>query len=201
MKKTTFALALAAVGLLAVPAAFAQDGATAQQGGYISANAGYGQVKKTQAYKKGKVFGGIKAGYRFAINPETALGVEVGYQTLGRINARDEALVASTLTKKQARSKLHGFTAGLDLRYNIKPSWYADLRGGAFFAKGEGLTDDATAPTYQKFKKTKYYAGVGVGYNIDSKWSVGVNYDYYPAKGKGVNLTTNAYTVSAEYRF
>lgn len=198
MKKTILAVALATAGLVAVPAAFAQDHApTAQQGWYVGADAGYGNVDKGP-YNDGDFTGGIKGGYRFALNPETSLGVEVGYQYLGRPDARNAAQAASGVN---GQAKLQGATAGLDLRYNISPAWYAELRGGAFFAKGEGLTNDDVNPQFRDFRKTKYYAGAGVGYNINTNWSVGLNYDYYAGDGKGVKLDTDAYTVSAEYRF
>ncbi|MET0332450.1 MAG: porin family protein [Dyella sp.] len=197
MKKTIFAIALATAGLVAIPAAFAQDSApTAQQGWYVGANAGYANLDKGP-YNDGDFTGGIKGGYRFALNPETSLGAEIGYQYLGRPDATGSAQAASGVN---GQSKLQGATAGLDLRYNFAPSWYAELRGGAFFAKGEGLTDSAN-PEFRDFRKTKYYAGAGVGYNVNSQWSLGLNYDYYAGDGENVKLDTSAYTVSAEYRF
>src|SRR5215469_8504573 len=81
MKKTLFAVALAAVGFAAIPAAFAQSAPTqtAQQGWYVGAEAGYGQINKGPYDSNGNAIGGIKGGYRFAINPETSIGVEAGY--------------------------------------------------------------------------------------------------------------------------
>jgi outer membrane autotransporter protein len=193
--KTMLAAALAAAGLVAVPAAFAQNAAnpTSQQGWYVAANAGYAGIDKGP-YDNGAVAGGVTGGYRFAINPATSLGVEVGYQYLGQITARGLSSDSS------ADSKLRGTTAGLDLRYNLSPSWYGELRGGAFYAQGQGLTDTAS-PQYQQFNRTQYYAGAGVGYNISPQWSLGLNYNYYNGTGRDVELQTSAYTVSAEYRF
>lgn len=199
MKKTLLALTVAAAGFVAVPAAFAQDQApstTAQQGWYLSADAGYASVSKGP-YDDGKFAGGVKGGYRFAINPETSLGVEVGYQYLGRVRA--ESQYADQIAGN-SKSKLRGSTAGLDLRYNFNPSWYGELRGGLFYAQGEGLTDEAN-PQFRQFNRTKYYAGAGVGYNLNPNWSVGVNYDYYAGTGNGVQLDANKYSLSAEYRF
>lgn len=195
MNKTLLAIAFATAGLVAVPAAFAQDAnRTAQQGWYVAADAGYASIDKGP-YDNGSIAGGVKGGYRFAINPETSLGVEVGYQYLGQVNAR--GLSDDTSGSK---SKLRGTTAGLDLRYNITQSWYADLRGGAFYAQGQGLTDGAN-PEFRQVNRTKYYAGAGVGYNINPQWSAGLNYNYYNGAGNGVELATNVYTVAAEYRF
>ncbi|HET7329163.1 outer membrane protein [Dyella sp.] len=199
MKKTLFAVALAAVGFAAVPAAFAQSAPTqtAQQGWYVGAEAGYGQINKGPYDSHGDAIGGIKGGYRFAINPETSIGVEAGYQYLGRIDARDGA-------GSSFRSKLYGPTLGANLRYNFTPNWYGEVRAGGFYAQGQGLTNTAS-PSYERFERTRYYAGVGVGYNIDQHWSVGVNYNYYDGTSRGgdrgVQLQTNAYTVAAEYRF
>jgi outer membrane autotransporter protein len=197
MKKTLFAVALAAAGVVAVPAAFAQSTSapTAQQGWYVDADVGYGQVDKGPYQSNGDAIGGIKGGYRFAISPQTSVGVEAGYQYLGRIDARASS-------DASLRSKLYGPTLGANLRYNFTPNWYGEVRGGAFYAQGQGLTDGAN-PNYQRFDRTRYYAGVGVGYNVTQNWSVGVNYDYYDGSNRnhGVQLQTNAYTVSAEYRF
>jgi opacity protein-like surface antigen len=199
MKKTLFAIALATAGLMAIPAAFAQDAShTSQQGWYVGANAGYGEVSKGP-YDDGDFAGGIKGGYRFAINPETSLAAEVGYQYLGRVDMSN-ANTYGSLYPSSGKSKLQGATAGLALRYNFSPSWYGELRGGAFFAKGQGLSND-TIPTFRRFNSTNYYAGAGVGYNITPQWSLGVNYDRYQGSGKGVQLDTDNYSVSAEYRF
>ena len=197
MKKTLFAIALAAAGVAAVPAAFAQNTPTptAQQGWYVGAEAGYGQINKGAYDSNGDAIGGIKGGYRFALNPNVSVGVEAGYQYLGRIDARYSN--ASSL-----RSKLYGPTLGANLRYNFTPDWYGEVRAGGFYAQGQGLTDSFD-PSYQRFNRTRYYAGVGVGYNLNQNWSVGVNYNYYDGSDRnhGVQLQTNAYTASVEYRF
>ena len=202
MKKTLFALALATAGVVAIPAAFAQDAAapTAQQGWYVGANAGYADVSRG-AYDNGEFAGGIKGGYRFAINPSTSLGAEVGYVYLGRVSAQNS--YSQNFAGSNDKSKLQGATAGLNLRYNFSPSWYGEVRGGAFFAKGEGLTDDRENPQFTNFNSTRYYAGAGVGYNIAQNWSVGLNWDYYDGSqsDKNIHLPTNLYSVSAEYRF
>jgi OmpA-OmpF porin, OOP family len=199
MKKTMFAAALAAVGLVAVPAAFAQDASTqqlAQQGWYVSADAGYGQINKGPYDSNGDAVGGVKGGYRFALNPNVSLGVEAGYEYLGRVDARGASGDSSL------RSKLYGPTLGANLRYNFTPKWYGEVRGGAFYAQGQGLTDTAN-PSYQRFDRTRYYAGVGVGYNLTQNWSLGVNYNYYDGSNRnhGAQLQTNAVTASVEYRF
>lgn len=199
MNKKLFAIALAAASFAAVPAAFAQSAPaqTAQQGWYVGAEAGYGQINKGPYDSQGDAIGGIKGGYRFAISPTASIGVEAGYQYLGRIDTRYS-------NDSSLRSKLYGPTLGANLRYNFTPNWYGEVRGGAFYAQGQGLTDNVNA-SYQRFDRTRYYAGVGVGYNLTQNWSVGVNYNYYDGTSKGgnrgVQLQTNAYTASVEYRF
>ncbi|WP_267222239.1 outer membrane beta-barrel protein [Dyella silvae] len=205
MKNTILALALATAGLAVVPAAFAQDATTgnAQPGWYVGANAGYGHVQKGP-YDNGDFAGGIKGGYRFAINPDATIGAEVGYVYLGRADARSPYTQNyANYNGSNGQSKLQGATAGLNLRYNFSPSWYGEVRGGAFFAKGEGLTDDKYNPQSVKFNSTRYYAGVGAGYNINKNISVGLNWDYYDGSqsDKNIHLPTNLYSVSAEYRF
>jgi len=204
MKKTLFAIALATASFAAVPAVFAQDATqNAQQGWYVGANAGYGQVDRGP-YDNGGGAGGIKGGYRFAINPDTSLGAEVGYQFLGRASAQGSYTNNfAGYNGNNAKSKLQGATAGLDLRYSFSPNWYGEVRGGAFFAKGQGLTDDRTNPQAVRFDSTRYYAGAGVGYNITQQWSVGLNYDYFDGSqsDKNIHLPTNLYSLSAEFRF
>jgi OmpA-OmpF porin, OOP family len=197
--KTLFAIALAAVGVAAMPAAFAQTAPTqtAQQGWYVGAEAGYGQVNNGAYDNKGNYIGGVKGGYRFAINPEASVGVEAGYQYLGFMDAK------GINDDSSLRGRLHGPTLGANLRWNFNPDWYAEIRAGAFYAQGQGLTNSYDA--YQRFERVRPYAGVGVGYNIAQNWSVGVNYNYYDGTSKGgddgVKLQTNAVTVAAEYRF
>ncbi|HEX8779082.1 MAG TPA: porin family protein [Rhodanobacter sp.] len=203
MKKTVLALTLAAAGFVAVPAAFAQDqapaAANAQQGWYVSADAGYANVSKG-SYDDGKFAGGVKGGYRFAITPATSLGVEVGYQWLGRLSAQSQY---ADQIAGNSKSKLRGSTAGVDLRYSFNPNWYGELRGGLFYAQGEGITSGAN-PEFRQYNRTKYYAGAGVGYNLSQNWSLGANYDYYAGSDNGeqrVQLATSKYSLSAEYRF
>lgn len=205
MKNTILALALATAGLAVVPAAFAQDAAqgNAQQGWYVGANAGYAQTQKGP-YDNGNFAGGVKGGYRFALNPDTSLGAEVGYVYLGRADARGQYTQNyANYNGDNGKSKLQGATAGLNLRYSFSPSWYGEVRGGAFFAKGSGLTNDKTNPEMVNFNSTRYYAGLGAGYNINKNISVGLNWDYYDGSqsDKNIHLPTNLYSVSAEYRF
>ncbi|TAL89973.1 MAG: porin family protein [Rhodanobacter sp.] len=191
MKTTILAVALATAGVLAAPSVLAQDSAPAQQGWYVGANAGYAHVSKG-VYDGGDIAGGVKGGYRFRLNPKTSLGVEVGYQYLGQVDASGY--------NGRSSSKLRGTTLGLDLRYNLNPSWYGEVRGGAFYAQGQGFTRGAS-PQFRDFESVNYYVGAGVGYNINPQWSVGLNYDRYQGRGGDVHLDTDAYTASAEYRF
>jgi OmpA-OmpF porin, OOP family len=204
MKKTLFAAALATLGLAAVPAVFAQTAPTqtAQQGWYVGAEAGYGFTNQGPYNDKGNYIGGIKGGYRFAINPEASVGVEAGYQYLGFVNPKNSFGDDSSL-----RGRFHAPTLGANLRWNFNPDWYAEIRAGAFYAQGIGLTNTAYAfnTPVERFNEVRPYAGVGVGYNVNQHFSVGVNYNYYDATSKGgnqgVQLQTNAVTVAGEYRF
>ncbi|WP_329742447.1 porin family protein [Dyella sp. A6] len=195
MNKTLLALALVA-GAATVPAAFAQGStpSTVQQGWYVGADAGYANVSQGH-YDNGDFAGGVKGGYRFALNPNTSLGVEVGYQYLGQVNAE-----GAYGNLPGSKSKLRGTTAGVDLRYNFNPRWYGEVRGGAFYAQGQGLTRGDN-PEFRRFGRTSYYAGAGVGMNFTQQWSMGLNYNYYEASARGVRLDPSVYTVSAEYRF
>ena len=140
--KILLAAALATAGLVAVPAAFAQNAAnpTSQQGWYVAANAGYAGIDKGP-YDNGAVAGGVTGGYRFAINPATSLGVEVGYQYLGQVTARGLSSDSS------ADSKLRGTTAGLNLRYNITPQLSMGLNYNYYNGTGRDVELQTSAYT------------------------------------------------------
>ena len=98
------------------------------------------------------------------------------------------------------KSKLHGWTVGVNGHINITPNWYVSARTGIYQWKGQGLSNDVN-PLYRSLSKTDFYGGAGFGYDFSNHVSVGLDYDYYQAKKDHVNLSSNVVSVSAEYRF
>lgn len=197
MKKTLLAFAIAAAGLFSASAAFAQDTKPDNGGWFINGNVGRTSIDKGP-YNDSDTGYAINGGYRWAVNPSIALGVEGGYNDLGNIHARN--IFNSRPVIDGTKSQLHGWTAGVNGHFNLTPNWYVSARGGIYGWRGHGLSND-DFPTRRSLNDTSWYAGAGVGYDFTNNMSVGINYDYYDAKKHNVDLSTDMVSISAEYRF
>lgn len=197
MKKTLFALALASAGLMAVPAAFAQNAPSDNSGWFVNGNAGRTSINKGP-YDGHDTGYGINGGYRWSVAPSAAIGVEVGYNDLGNIHVKNA--FNSNDVVDQGKSQLHGWTAGVNGHFNLTPNWYLSGRTGLYAWKGHGLSNDSN-PVREGLDETSWYAGAGVGYDFSNNVSLGINYDYYDAKKSNIDLSTDMVSVSAEYRF
>ncbi|MEO6926870.1 MAG: porin family protein [Rhodanobacter sp.] len=196
-KKTLLALAFASAGLLAVPAAFAQN-ATADNGGWFI-NGNVGRTAINHGPYDGHDTGyAVNGGYRWSLSPNFALGAEVGYNDLGNIHAKN--IFNSQPVVADNKSELHGWTAGANAHLNLSPNWYLSGRAGLYSWTGHGLSNDVS-PVRKGLNDTSWYTGAGVGYNITPNLSVGVNYDYFHAKKQSIDLSTDMVSASAEYRF
>lgn len=194
MKNTLFTIALATAGLSVVPAISHAD--TNGNGGFfVNGNVGQSNLSKG-AYDDNDTGYGVNLGYRWAINPNVALGVEGGYTKLGEFQPKD-TFSSLGLTK----AKVEGWNAGVNGHFNVSPNWYISARGGLFRGDVKGAYLAGTTPVYVDDTSTKYYAGAGFGYDFSNNLSVGLNYDYYKVKKEGLNLDPNLVSVSAEYRF
>lgn len=193
MKKTLIALALVAAGTVAAPA-FAQDANGA--GWFVNGNVGRTSVDKGR-YDGHDTGYAVNGGYRWAVSPWAALGVEAGYNDLGNIHAKN--FFNSDRVVDRRKSELHGWTAGVNGHFNIDPKWYISGRAGIYSWKGHGTSNDDI--NRHDLDKTSWYAGAGVGYDFSKNWSMGINYDHYDAKKDGLDLSTNMTSISAEYRF
>lgn len=198
MKNTLLAIALAAASFAAVPA-FAADNGNGAGGFFVNGNVGQSNLSKG-IYDDSDTGYGVNLGYRWALNPNVALGVEGGYTDLGKFGTKN---AYSSLGLPNASVK--GWTAGINGHFNVTPEWYLSGRAGLFRADVKGVTPtgSATGPAYLAVDdtSTKYYAGAGVGYDFSNNVSVGLNYDYYKANKNGFNIDPNLVSVSAEYRF
>ncbi len=197
MKKTLFALALASAGLLAVPAAFAQNAPGENGGWFVNGNIGRSSLNHGP-YNGHDTSYAINGGYRWSLSPSAAIGAEVGYNDLGNIHPsnvfNNQPVVA------RDKSQLHGWTAGVNGHFNLTPNWYVSARTGVYGWKGHGLSNDAN-PIRVGLDNTSWYAGAGFGYDFTNNVSLGLNYDHYNAKKNNVDLSSNMLSVSAEYRF
>jgi OOP family OmpA-OmpF porin/outer membrane immunogenic protein len=196
-KKALLALAFATAGLIAVPAAFAQSAPTGNGGWFVNGNVGRTSIDKGP-YDGHDTGYGINGGYRWAVNPSVALGVEVGYNDLGNIHAKN-VFNGDRVVDRQ-KTQLHGWTAGVNGHFNISPNWYVSARTGIYGWKGHGLSNN-DLPTRHSLDDTSWYAGAGFGYDFTNNFSLGLNYDHYDAEKRHVDLSTDMVSVSAEYRF
>jgi len=194
MKNTLFTIALAAAGLAVVPAISHAD--TNGNGGFfVNGNIGQSNLSKG-AYDDNDTGAGVNLGYRWAINPNVALGVEGGYTDLGKFDTKD-----SFNGLGLGRAEVKGWNAGVNGHFNLSPNWYISARGGLFRGDIQGSYLAGSTPVNVDDTSNKYYAGAGFGYDFSNNFSVGLNYDYYKVKDQGLNLDPNLVSVSAEYRF
>jgi opacity protein-like surface antigen len=196
MKNTVLAIALAAAGLAAAPAiSQAQEGNAGNSGFFINGNVGQSNLSKG-AYDDNDVGYAVNGGYRWALNPNVAIGLEGGYTDLGKFKAND-----SPSTAGLPDAKVSGWNVGVDGHFNINPNWYVSARGGLFRGDVKGAYLAGTTPVYVDDTSTKYYAGAGFGYDFSNNMSVGLNYDYYKVDKAGLSFDPSLVSVSAEYRF
>ena len=195
--KTLFALALSAAGLFTAAAVSAQTAPTQNGGWFIGGNVGQASMDHGP-YNDDSTGYGINGGYRWALGPAVALGVEVGYNDLGNIQPKN--LFSNQAVVADGKTQLHGWTTGVNGHFNLSPNWYVSARTGIYGWKGHGLSNDQN-PVRTGLDDTSWYAGAGVGYDFSNNVSLGVNYDHYDAKKQRVNLSTNMVSVGAEYRF
>lgn len=192
MKITLIALALTAAGLTAAPAI--SHAAEGDNGGFFI-NGGIGQSNLSKdAYNDNDTGYDANIGYRWAINPNVALGIEGGYTDLGSFGP-------NSAYAGFPNAKFSGWTAGVNGHFNLTPQWYISGRAGLFRADVKGAIAGTTPPVYVDDTSTKYYAGAGFGYDFSNNFSLGLNYDYYKVNKNGFSANPDLVSVSAEYRF
>jgi OOP family OmpA-OmpF porin/outer membrane immunogenic protein len=201
MKSSLLALAISAA-TLALPVA--SQAAVDDAGGFF-VNGAVGQANFDSGIYKDNDFafyGNI--GYRWAISPAAAFGIEGGYTDFG------SAKVKSTYSGLGLpKGQSDGWTLGLNGHFNFTPEWYisgrvggyfADLKG-SYFPSGLNVNPLSSNAVYVNGSSTDYYAGAGVGYDFSNNFSLGVNYDYYKASKNGLTLDPYLLSVSGEFRF
>jgi len=194
MKSTLLAIALATTGLAVAPALShaANNGAG---GFFINGNLGESSLDHHGYDDNDTAFQG-NIGYRWALSPGVALGVEGGYTDLGKFSPKnnEDAILGD--------ASLKGWTLGVNGHFNLTPEWYLSGRTGIFHSdlKG-GYFNTPDTVVYVDDTANKFYAGAGVGYDFSNNFSLGLNYDYYKANKNGLNLDPSMFSVSAEFRF
>jgi opacity protein-like surface antigen len=193
MKTTLIALAIATASLAAAPA-ITRAADNSNGGFFVNGSIGQSSLDKG-LYSDSDFAYGANVGYRWALNPNVALGVEGGYTDLGDFDSKNRF---GYLGLGQAAVK--GWNLGVNGKFNINPQWYVSARGGLFHADTRGWTN-ADDPYYVDDNGNKWYAGVGFGYDFSNNMSVGLNYDYYKTNQNVLNLDPSMVSVNAEYRF
>ncbi len=196
MKNTLLALALSAAGLAMAPVIGHAD-AGSNGGFFVNGNVGQSSLDKG-AYNDNDTGYGANIGYRWALNPNVALGVEGGYTKLGSFSPNSNFAVPGL-----RNAEVEGWNVGVNGHFNVTPNWYVSARGGLFRGdiKGSYVVDAASPAVYVNDTSNKYYAGAGFGYDFSNNLSVGLNYDYYKLNKDGLNFDPDLVSVSAEYRF
>lgn len=199
MKNTILAIALAAAGLAAIPAAHAAD----TSGFFINGNAGRSSLSDGAYNDNDTGFAG-NIGYRWALTPSVLLGLEGGYTDLGSVTPTNGNAALG-------KAEIKGWNAGANAHVNVTDNWYVSGRAGLFRANlkggyfGTGVLDAAGAISYPVVRvddnSNKWYAGAGFGYDFNPNLSLGLNYDHYKADSSGLNFSPDLVSVSAEYRF
>ena len=104
----------------------------------------------------------LRLGYRW--NSVVDYGVELGYAYLGKAKGRYETDSASY----HDRTKMHGWTLGGKLNYDITPNWFVSARAGWIRAhnnvKVSYDTPVVDGAVSRSTTRTGEYFGAGVGY-------------------------------------
>jgi opacity protein-like surface antigen len=197
MNKKALALALAA-SAVALPVLSQAQGADQGNGGFfVNGQVGRSSLDKG-FYNDNDTGYGANVGYRWAINPSVALGVEGGYTKLGTFDPKGNFDVPGV-----SRADVKGWNLGVNGHFNLTPNWYVSARGGYFRGDVQGsyITSPSTPAVFVDSTSNKYYAGAGFGYDFSRNVSVGLNYDYYKTDKDGLKFDPDLISVSGEYRF
>ena len=197
MKNTLLALALSAAAFALPVASHAADA-----GGFF-VNGGLGQSDVSKGiYNDNETAGYANLGYRWALSPGAAVGIEGGYTSQGTYTPKG---VYVDLPK----GKASGWNLGFNGHFNFTPEWYVSGRLGGYFADikgtyypgGVSVNPLGAGAVYVDGSSTDYYAGAGFGYDFSNNFSLGVNYDYFKASKSGLTLDPYILSVSGEFRF
>ena len=134
MRNTLLVLSIAAAGLVAVPAL--SHAAEDKGGFFINGSVGQSDYSKS-IYDDTDTAYNVNLGYRWALSPSFALGIEAGAANLGTWSPKDSAIAANPGISLRD-SELKGWTLGANAHYNFTDNWYLSGRAGLFRADAEG---------------------------------------------------------------
>jgi opacity protein-like surface antigen len=194
MKSTLLAIALATAGFAGAPALSHAADNNGAGGFFINGNIGESSVNHSGYNDTDTGYLG-NIGYRWALSPGVALGVEGGYTNLGKFSP-------NTPSDGLGQASIKGWTLGVNGHFNFTPEWYVSGRTGWFRSdlKASYLADPDTVVNVSG-TSNKFYVGAGVGYDFSTNFSLGMNYDYYRSNLGGISLDPSLWSVSAEFRF
>lgn len=198
MNKTILAVAVATLGLVALPTL----SQAADPGFFLNGAIGRSNFDE-------HVFDdddtGYKAnlGYRWAVAPSALIGIEGGYTDLGKFES--DPLPTTGGGSAVAKARIKGWTLGANGHFNITPEWYISSRLGwsrtDLSGRIEGDPNHDWDVLRHNAKSDGWYAGVGFGYDFASNMSIGLDYDHYQSKKHGFRGNADLISVSAEVRF
>ncbi|MEZ5461375.1 porin family protein [Dokdonella sp.] len=198
MKNTLLVVAMATSGLLALPAL--SHAAEDKGGFFVNGSVGEATLNKG-VYDDSDTGYQVNAGYRWAISPAFALGIEGGYTDLGKFSPKFDVVEVLPAPLPVGKADLSGWTVGVNAHLNLSDTWYLSGRTGLFSADIKGDTLVLGIPVQVDGSSNDWYAGAGFGYDFSNNFSLGLNYDYYKAGKNGLNLDTGLVSVSGEVRF
>lgn len=195
MKNTLFVIGMAAAGLMAIPTlSQAADG----NGGFFI-NGSIGQASLNEGlYDDSDTGYQFNTGYRWAVSPAFAFGIEGGYTDLGSFKS-DFPVVSPGPTVQDA--EMNGWTLGINALWGLGESWYISGRTGVFMADIKGDYLGSGDPIRVDSSSSDWYAGLGTGYNFSNNFSLGLSYDWYNAGKKDLNLNSGMFSLTGEVRF
>ncbi len=195
MKNLTLAFALSAASMIAIPLI---GHAAANKSGFF-VNGAIGRADLDNGfYDDRDTSYSIDAGYRWALAPAFAFGIEAGYTDLGSFSPNFVSVTTPTSSLLIGKAEIRGPSLGVNGHWNLSDTWYLSGRTGLFNAGVKGNFMDAGSSFQTVDHRTKAYAGVGIGYDFSDQFGLGLNYDRYKV---GFGLDTDVASVSGEFRF
>ena len=163
----------------------------------------------------------ISGGYRWALSPSFALGVEGGYADLGHIsNGYSESFGFADGSGNHTysmsgriRTNTKAALLGANAKWDINDTYYLMLRGGygryrVHASTTSYLTIDGTSSHgnfRSSYNENGYYAGAGFGMHVLPHLDLQVTYDHYAPRysryGYHRTESINAWNAGVEYRF
>jgi hypothetical protein len=217
MQKVLLQAATAASLLVASMTAAAAPSASTPSGPFLDIGAGkavYGLSARALDGKSALSYS-VAGGYRWALNDQTAMGIELGYADFGSIRHRTRGTFVHGPGKPQAYThrrslEAHAWTLGGNFHWQWTPDW--SLIGRAGVARTDNVYRSQVhamqggSRYWSHVVRNSFYVGVGVGYAISPRIHVSANITHYELTGLGMaprtsGIGVNTYGTVASLRF